>query len=206
MTVYRGFEVLDFVEPNRGDGTAWEYLRPMEVVSNPPGKSGFRDRFEGARLGHQFLWICRTRAEKVQLREWIDEHRGACVPFWVPSYRRDLELSDQVSASAIAFRVRRAGYARLVFGNGLQRRHVCFYAAGTAPALFRGIISATESTDHEELGVDTAFPATLPIDTLVSFLVLVRLATDDVRIVHRGPSFATATLPLIELPQEVPEP
>lgn len=205
MTTYLGYEVLDIVDPNRGDGTPWEWLRPMHVLDNRPGRSQHRPTFDGMRQQYQFDWICVSRAQKVQLRDWIDAHYGRRIPFWVPTYRRDMVLEQEVEAPADAFRIEPIRYALQVFPQGGQRHHVAFAVDGQRAAVFKEITVAAATSSYEELTVSETFAEDWPIaTTIISFLMLVRLVDDDVPIFHRGPEFARATLPLIELPQEVP--
>lgn len=206
MTTYLGYEVLDIVEPDRGDGTPVEFLRPMLVHPNPVGRSAYRPAFDGARQGWTFRWVCRTRAEKVAVRDWIDLHGGPRVPFWVPSYRRDMRLSEAPSSGANTFRIDPIRYALQVFSQGRQRRFLTFYAPATTPATFYQVTSASaSSTEFEEVGIDGALGVDWPVTTLISFLMLVRIADDRIAIRHRGPEFATVDVPLIEVPQEAPE-
>jgi hypothetical protein len=205
VTTYAGFEVLDLVEPDRRDGSEFEFLRPMEVLQNAPGRSSYLPDFDGARQGYSFEWVCTSREQVATLRSWIDTHRGARIPFWVPTYRHDLLLAESFDAGAEAFVIDHCRYTVQVFPQGQQRHHVCFYPPGSIPAVFHQVTAATDNTTTEQLAVSSPFAAGWsPGSTVISYLMLVRLAEDLVEIRHSGPEYARATIPVVELPQEVP--
>ena len=206
MTTYQGYQVLDLTTPNRGRAQPHELLRPQYVLSNPPGRSRYNARRDNAQAGYRFDWICETRTEKRALRTWIDDHLGSCVPFWVPTYRRDLVIVTDGEAADQDLQVQKTDYVRHQFPNGYSRRHVAIFEAGTTPALFRGVVSCTEETDHENLVLDGTLGVDVTTATLVSYLLLVRLADDGADIQHHGPDFGIAEVPLIEVPAEVPLP
>lgn len=206
MTTYQGFQVLDFVTPDRGTGIDHEFLKPQDVTANPLGRERFRERFAGARLGWSFRWICSTRTQKRALRSWIDDHRGRAVPFWVPTYSRDLVVFEAADSSAQAIKIERVQYARQVFGNGSHRRHLAIWEHGTVPSRFRGVTTATEAATHDQIGIDSALGVGITTATYVSFLLLVRLADDMIEIEHHGPDFGIADVPIVEVPGEYPTP
>ena len=206
MTTYRGLQVLDVVMPDRAAGIDHEFLRPMNVLANPLGRERFRAKFGGQRQGYTFRWICPTRASKGILRDWIDTHRGAAIPFWVPTYARDLVVYEAGLSTAEAIKIERTEYTRQMYANGLHRRHIAIWESGTTPARFRGVTSSVELADYEQIGIDDSLGVSITTSTLLSFLLLVRLAEDLIQIEHHGPEFAVAEVPLIELPAEVPLP
>lgn len=205
-TTYQGREVLVHTTPNRGDQTAHEFLRPQFVLANPPGRARYNPRRDAARLGFEFRYVCEGRTAKHDLRAWVDAHFGALVPFWVPTYRRDLVITTDGEPSDQDLQVQPADYVRHQFPNDASRRHLAIYEAGSTPSLFRGVVSATEAADHEALVLDGTLGVNVTSETMVSYLVLVRLASDSIEIEHHGPEFAVATLQLLEVPAEVPVP
>lgn len=206
MTTYQGFDVLDFVTPDRADGIDHEFLRPQDVVENPMGRSRYRAKFAGSRLGWSFRWHATTRTEKRTLRDFIDDHRGRAVPFWVPSYSRDLVVAEAAVVSSAAIKIERVEYARQVYPNGNQRRHLAIWEHGNVPTQFHGVTTATESATYDQIGITPALAVNITTATYLSWLLLVRLAEDMITIEHHGPTYAIADVPLIELPDEYPTP
>lgn len=206
MTTYQGFQVLDLLSPDRAEGIEHEFLRPMDVLANPIGRERFRARMSGQRRGYAFRWVCESRADKRTLREWVDDHRGAAIPFWLPTYSRDLVVFEGAGTTAEAIKIERTEYTRQLFPNGYHRRHLAIWESGSIPSRFRGVTSAEEFQGYEQIGIDAALGTTITTDTLLSFLLLVRLAVDEISIEHHGPEFAVADVPVIELPAEAPLP
>ncbi len=206
MTTYQGYQVLDQVTPDRGDGQPHEFLRPQFVLSNAPGRSRFNPRRVAASAGYEFTWVCTSRTAKRAFRAWVDSHLGALVPFWVPTYRRDLVIVTDGQPSDTDLQIQRSDYVRHQFPHGNGRRHLAIWESGTTPALFRGVLSATEEAGHENLVLDGALGVEVTTATLVSFLMLVRLADDVAQLEHHGPEYGEVTVSVVEVPAEVPTP
>ena len=199
MTSYLGFDVL-MAPPNTRDEVQETFRR--SVAQNDPGL-GLVDRWardSAPQVDRSYLWTCTTRSEIAQLKAWLNVRCGQAIPFWLPTGRRDLLLAADIGAAATTFAVINTGYTQFAFQHK-ARRHVAFL---TASPLLRAITSASDVGATEQLGLSSAPDALVPASTLVSYLVLCRLATDAPTIIYHSDSKAECTLPYVEIPEETP--
>ena len=78
------------------------------------------------------LWAA-AGEELADLIGWLDERRGRAIPFWLPSWDRDLTLGLAYEpAHGTTLQVMGASYATVMFPAGPSRRH-----RGAAPAVVR---------------------------------------------------------------------
>jgi hypothetical protein len=85
----------------------------------------------------------------------------------------------------------------------VARRHIAFLLAdGTRH--YRKITGASEGSSNEVLTLDGSIGVLIPKATMVCFLTLVRLATDEPELVWHNRDLAEAVLDFVELPKEVP--
>ena len=199
MTSYLGFDVL-LAPPNTREEVQETFRRSVAV--NDPGL-GLVDRWtrdSAPQLDRSYLWSCKTRSEIAQMKAWLNARCGQAIPFWLPTGRRDLLLAGDIGAAATTFATLNTGYTQFAFQHK-ARRHVAFL---TAAPILRAITSASDLGTTEQLGLSSALGVLVPASTLVSHLVLCRLATDAPTIIYHSDAKAECTLPYVEVPEETP--
>jgi hypothetical protein len=135
------------------------------------------------------------------MESFLDAHRGRAVPFWLPSRRRDLLLAQPVGASDPGIVTRAMGYTRLLYPSK-ARRHLAFLNGSSW--IYRSITAAVEGATTETLTLSSPLGVSLPSATLVSQLLLCRLASDEAEIIYLTESVAEARISCLEIPQEAP--
>lgn len=204
MTTYKGFDILDMTHPNR-DGTGnVSYNRMANLLDNKTGKRSVDDAAGVSLPQHSFSWFAGSRTDIVKLKAFLAARIGRAIPFWVPTYNRDLVLVGDITGGTQSFQVRDTGYVKYLYSY-LSRKYLVFIATdGTF--VIRKVTSAINNGDGTEtLVVDAIFGATIPAaSTLVSFFVLCRLNDDDVQITWHHRSLAEAALSFVEIPKETP--
>jgi hypothetical protein len=154
--------------------------------------------------GRSLSWICESRAELVELLAFLQDRAGRLKPFWIPSWRQDLTLAVAASSGSSTLRIKSTGYASHVYPAGGYRRNLALRAPGGA-LQYRKATSAIDQGDGTEtVTLDSPLSAALPLGSLLMFLELVRLDTDEPRVEFHHAGLMRATLPLLELPLEVP--
>jgi hypothetical protein len=149
-----------------------------------------------------FQWFLHGRVKVQQFRDFVDLVGGAQVPFWVPTWRQDLILSQEAASNASAITIQSVRYSARMFPDRARR-----YLAIKSPSggwIYRKATSASASGNEETLTLDAQNGVVLPVGTSVSFLTLCRLADDDAEIDWSTTEFGQATTRLVELPREVP--
>lgn len=200
---YLGFDVLP-VKHNMRENIAEAFARSGELISSRAGKRVFDDHAGVALPTRTFQWTCVDRAAAVEMRTFLRARVGRAVPFWAPTCCWDLQLAADASAGT-SLTVKRAGYYDYLWSLGAPRRYLAIFPRGGA-MLTRKVtdcIPADFTTETLTLDATTGV-ALAAASTVISFLVLCRLAEDYTDIDWSNPSFCEASLRFVELPREVP--
>lgn len=200
--MYQGFEVLE-VEPSAVQDRAHAHSRSLARLDSRTGKLRARDRsgVPVVRPGG-FVWLMCSRAEIQVWRDFIAARRGALVPFWTPTWNRDLEMDADLAMGNANLSVSKIGYTKFMF-PAVARRHVAFLLAdGTRH--YRKVTAASEGANNEVLTLDSGISVLAPKGTMVSFLTLTRLASDEPELAWHNRDLAESVLDFVELPKETP--
>jgi hypothetical protein len=137
------------------------------------------------------------------LEAWFDGIKGRYTSFYIPTYVGDITLVDDIGAADTSFDIETSGYADNYFPHA-PRKHLCFItAAGTITQ--REVTAAVDNEDGTEtLTIASSLGAIFPKETgLVSFRLLVRLDSDELKIERVSAAAGECVLNCIELPEEV---
>jgi len=200
-----GCDVLE-IHPNAAaERRSLTYERTIQKIDFNTGKFTAFDR-SGSAISKTkgFLWTMHGRAEIAAFRAFFAARKGRLVPFRVPSWQHDLELAAPVRAQDTTVVIKNTWYATYQFQNP-ARRHLCFILMdGSGRKIYRKVIDAVEDNSTETLKLDSPPGATLTPDTcMVSFLNLVRLASDSVELVWITNEVAEAELEFVEVLYEL---
>jgi hypothetical protein len=202
-----GYDVLE-VHPNAAQDRATEYSRNIQILDFKTGPSKMVDR-SGVALGriNGFLWTLTDRAEITSFRAWYSLRKGQQRPFWVSSWRHDLVQAATLEAGNVNLIIEKTGFTKYQFPY-LARHYLCFHMLdGSGIRYYRKIIQASEGVTTETLVLSSALSASAVVPVggcMISFLRLVRLATDEQELTWHSRDVAEAPLDLLELPLEVP--
>lgn len=199
MTTYRGFDVLD-VEPNWDGKMEPTFRRKLDTLDNGMAPIDVRDYCARNFGGFSFPWWCGSRQEVDQFWSFVEARKGRLVPFWLPTRLQDLIMSKQANSGDQAVTIKWRSYKDKVFPDTARRDIAFILPTGI---VIRRITSASQLDATETLALDQALPVDVPVGSLVSFLVLCRLDTDEPELLWQTDSFATCELPVVEIPLEV---
>lgn len=200
---YLGYDVLE-VTHNMGEAIAEAFGRQGELLENPAGRRAFDDHAGIPLPQRSFSWFAPDREAVVALRAFLVARKGRLTPFWTPTFAWDLVLAANALAAHTQITVRRTGYGQFLYSSP-ARRHLAIVPPG-GPRLARKVTGLTDPGNGTEiLQLDSAHGVDLSAaGTVISFLVLCRLAEDLTRIRWWGTDGAEADLTFQELPREVP--
>lgn len=206
MSTYLGYDVLDLVEHNRRESFEERVRWRFTLLDTATGKRTADAHDRASSPVRPFLWTAFSRTEAKAIRDFLDARRGRAVPFWLPSYQKDLTLAVDGVATGIILTVDHVRYAQLLFGDVGARRHVALHLPGGAFA-FHKVTAATDPGNGltETLTVSPALAVAYPkATTLVCFLKFCRLDEDEVELTWLSRDHADAVIHCRELPNEAP--
>lgn len=204
MTTYKGYAVLDVESPNNVGRSAM-YDRAATTLNAGTGKRTVDDRGIQPRVTFPFSWMFTTRTELAALRSWVDARKGRQTPFWVPTYRPDLVISTATVAAVAGVTIKSCSYTRQMYPH-LCRRYLAFMPRSGAAWTIRQVTSAVDNGNGTEgLTLDSAIGSIFSdSNTMVSYLLLCRLADDSVDIEYFSAISGEANMRFTEVRREVP--
>lgn len=204
---YLGVDVLDAHPDLRGLGSDVPSRR-VSILEPDPGLAWLDAHEVAPRYRRTLRFWATDAASLADLIGWLDRCRGRAVPFWLPSWDRDLTLGlAYETAHGATLQVRGCGYTARVFPAGPSRRHVAI-CMPSGIICHRRVVSAEElepGAGNEIIDLNAALPEALPLGAAISFLRYCRLDTDEARIVFTR-RLGACELPIVELPEECPLP
>ncbi len=210
---YRGLDVFPGFH-NGMDDIPEGLARNGQLVETVTGLRKFVDRSTTPFPTRSIHWYATTRVNALAMRSFIAARSGRLVPFWVPTFRWDLDFLvyyplDPTNKIVIAG----CKYQDLLFPNP-ARRHLAVFPRALSSMQFTKVTAAATYTSTGTGTAGTTTTEVLTLDapvtdcsnkiTRICFLTLCRLANDMNDITWHGLNAAEVTLPLVELPLEVP--
>lgn len=200
---YLTYDVLD-VRHDLREPIAESFGRRGQLVAGATGSRWVDDHGGVAFPTRSFLWTANDRTSCNAVRAFLDARKGRLAPFWVPTCCHDLRLSADTSDAASTLFIRRAGYLDFLFGQNC-RRYLAVFPPGGAMVIRKVTTGSPVDAATEQIVLDAAVGVALPAaGTVISFLVLCRLAEDLTRIRWFSTWGCEATIRFAELPLEVP--
>lgn len=205
LTQFKSIDVLE-IRPNWvGSPLKRNYKRSMVTIDPKIGPITVVDKGGTAIVGQTFPWWLDGHSNVTTFRAFILRRFGRLNNFWLPTWDQDLVLNGDVGPTDTGIVIQSEFYSRFFFPDQ-SRRFIAFIPVSGGANSYHEITAAEDNGNGtESLTLDaptgTAFPAA---STIVSFLTLARLGSDDVEIEWETADHAGANLELKEVPREVP--
>lgn len=204
---YKGIGVFPGLH-NAFDDIPEVYPRRGQAVDSVTGAKAFDDWAGQPFPTRTLRWIADSRANALAMRTWLTNRQGRRNAFWLPTCTWDMQY---VANFGSLLYTRGYGYVSDLFPN-LSRAYLAIYPNGLTTVYFCKVTAADEvvasvggvNVTCEELTLDTTPPAFYYGRTKICFLTLCRLANDDFTIDWNGLNYASFTIPVVEVPLEVP--
>jgi hypothetical protein len=189
---YLGIDVLDGAVHNLRDPISESFGRLGTLLENPTGRRAFDDHAGIAVPVRNFTWSATTRASCNALRAFLDARLGRLVPFWVPTYRWDLQLSQDVAATSANLFLEQAGYEQFLSlysarhylavyppGGTLQIRKIIVPVATDVVVPVPGDTVSPDTFDEFPTGEDGSGGGSPPVPAVVTFTGVTEKITID---------------------------
>lgn len=193
---YLGYDVLE-IEPEGSGNYAEAWPENLHELSTPAGASRSLSKMIVPNIDRPFTWFMDSRAAVQQFKEWFADRKGRHTPFWVPTWRWDLIVAQDVTNDVEVF-VHNIEHEYLLTP---RRRHLAYFD----PTIHIRAIDFTTSIGPTLEQLTLVDPVTLTAETPLFVLAFCRLLTDDVEIEWHTTRLATAELRFRELVDETPE-
>jgi hypothetical protein len=210
-TTHRDVEVLDYMSPNRADSVKKETSRKVVVIGPSHGLRKATALSEQPVEAIPIRWLASGLDEIDLLLYFVGARKGKARPVWIPSGQQDFVPVSMTALGGTAYLVfQKFGYAELMYPAYLGRKDVAIYPADGSEPVYASVTFAVDNGDGTEtITLDNGAalaPLAAGIATAkISFLLLCRLASDDVEISWATNTVAESTLKFIEVPQnEIP--
>jgi hypothetical protein len=178
-TMYLGYPVIE-AAPNRRENLDLNFNRNSQVLDNDLGLRVLNDDAGRAFTVQVDNRMMAGRADHWTFRQMLYRLRGQQGTLWLPTFNRDIELSQAVLSADAFVNIKKIGYSYT--GGAIDgRQHVLFPGGLIAKVTGTG---AEPSAAEEHLILSAAFGADLPAGTFASFMDTCRLASDDIEIQH----------------------
>jgi hypothetical protein len=198
------FDVLN-AKHNMREQIAESFGRRGQLLDSVTSRRDFDDHATLPFPVRSFQWTCPDRASITTLRAFLDARKGRLNPFWVPTCCWDLQLTANVGVSATDLFIARAGYLDFLFPKTCRRYLAIFPPGGASVYLRKVTACVANDAVSEKITIDTGIGVALPAaGTVISFLVLCRLADDLTSITWLDANACEAAIKFVELPLEVP--
>jgi hypothetical protein len=204
LTQYLGFDVLESM-PNWATTLKRGYVRSLVTLDPKIGPITVVDKGGSAIVTQEFPWYLADHAAVTVLRAFLLARFGQLHPFWIPTWDQDLVLANDVAAIDGTITIESEFYTRFFFPNK-ARQYIAFIPIDGSGNVYRHITASVDNGDGTEtLTLDSATAKAFAADsTMISFLTLARLSTDDAAIDWMSSDLAQASLQIQEVPREVP--
>lgn len=161
-------------------------------------------------FSHQSIWDRNRRSSQKgfratsrktlwEMRQLFHHLGGRLTSFYIPTFFDDLKPVAALSSGSPSLTIENVGYASFV--KDRKSRIRVHLTDGTA--LDRTVTSSSEiDAETEQLTLNTGWPTTIQVDEVdrIEFIETVRLASDDVEIVHaNAKGDAKAVVPVVEV-------
>jgi hypothetical protein len=200
---YAGLDVL-VNDPVLDDDQEDSFTRDIQTIDALTGSWDSSSNTDAPDITRKHRWILESRQEIMNFLQFLDDHKGKLVPFWMPSWSRDIELVQDIGASDTGIVIKNILYSQQV-NRHMSRRVLAFLPiqSPTVPVV-KEITACTEvDEDSEILTLDSSFgEIKTGADFLaICYLVKCRFAQDSFNIVWQNDECAVVSANIIEVRQ-----
>lgn len=183
LPMYRGSPVLED-SPDTDQTAEGGYDRDTYMIDPQTGAISVIDTaLVGFPLsGHN--WYLKGRTAHENFRRLLYLLKGQQGEIWVPSYEMDLTLVADAAPGDTNLHCATSGFTQ--FGGSLNRKDMRVELVNGTVYYKRIVGSAVDTPTTELIGIDTSFGVTVKAASVrrISFMVLSRLASDEITIEH----------------------
>lgn len=196
-TMLNGRVLLD--DPNAsGNSLAETWSRDITVIDGKSGRVFQSTLIDRSRMHTKKGWELNSLADTWRIRKLLHSFRGNMNTFYLPTFRADFTLVEDITGGATSFRVLNNGYTQFVQSRVPMNYARLVFNDGTY--LIRQITGSSEDNDQEVIQILSTFSATLiSLSTVkrMDIVVLMRIQDDKATFQHSSAGVADVDINVI---------
>lgn len=198
-SLLNGLVLMD--DPNAMGSTLSEgWSRQVTVLDGDSGRVFQTTLIDRSRYHAKKGWALNTYADVWRVRRLVHSFRGALTGFYLPTYRQDFVLTNNIGGGSTSIRVKNNGYTQFVQSRVPMNYVRVVLNDGTY--VVRRITGSAEDGDEELIDIDSAFSGALITTASVKrmeLVVLMRNDGDKVTFQHSSAGVADVSLDAISM-------
>lgn len=174
------------------------WARDVIVLDAETGRVFQSSHWDRSKLYTSKIWELTTRADVWRVRRLLHHFRGNQRSFWLPTFDNDMQLTQQIGASALTFRVEATGMTAHVAGRRPFGDVRLVLKNGTA--IVRRVTGVETDGDEEVVSIASTFSTSaIPVANVerIEWCRLVRISDDRATFLHRYLGNARVEIKLI---------
>lgn len=186
-------------DPNAsGDTMPETWSRDITVIDGKSGRVFQTSLIDRSRMHTRKQWELNSLADTWRIRCLLHSFRGSYNTFYLPTFRADFTLVEDITGGATDFRVDNNGYTQFVQSRAPMNYARLLFLDGTY--LIREITGSSEDGDQEVIQIASTFSGTtisLSLINRMEIVVLMRIEDDKATFQHSSAGVADVSINVI---------
>jgi len=188
-----------FDDPNAcGDSLAETWSRDITVIDGKSGRVFQTTLIDRSRIHTKKGWALNSLQDTWRVRRLLHSFKGNFNTFYLPTFRTDFTLSEDITGGATSFRVTHNGYTQFIQSRAPMNYVRLLFNDGTY--LIRQITGSSEDDDEEVIQILSTFSGTLISRSLIhrmELVVLMRIEDDKATFDHSSAGVSDVTINVV---------
>lgn len=199
VETYNGYPVF-FDEHNFAEDPSVEIYSPNRLIDFEIGSFLIDPRYNFDKVRTSYTYLLRDRAAISQFLGFFKYVNGKQKAFWVPTYARDIQITNSGLSSATSIDIKNIGYASFIRSD-TRKRDIMLVKPDNSYILRRIVSAVDNGNGTETLNLDQPIGMTWNSTTFKAghFLRLVRLDQDSLEVSYMTNTFGSASLVLVDI-------
>lgn len=200
---FGGLDILS-AAPNVNDEEMEEsYERDIASVDYDKGAWYAQSNTSAPTVARPYNWLLKTRQEIMNFLAFLESHRGQHVPFYMPTWSKDIEILQDIAISDTGILIKNIGYTRYIKVHN-NRKLLIFFPTNNSAPIVKTITGSSEGANNTEvLAIDSSFGVVKKASDFraISFLTIGRFAQDDFEMIWHTDSIMQVSTHIKEIIQ-----
>jgi hypothetical protein len=200
---FSGLDVITVAPNTAEEDTNAEYDRDFDTVDFSKGSWSISDHAGMPVISRPYKWLLRTRQEIMNFLAFLEVRKGKAIPFWMPTWSKDLEQVQDMGIADTNILIKNIGYTRYMNLNPNRSTLIFFPTDGSTPIIKTITGCAENGNGTETIGLNSSFGVIKKITDFraISFLTYCRMDQDSFDLNWYTDSIADVSFKVKEIPK-----